>query len=54
MYAALLLHRLKKDITEDNIKKIIQAVGITPNDMKIKALVSAISEINIDELLRVL
>ena len=52
IYAALLLHRLQQPITEDNIKKVISAVGVTPNEVKIKALVSALSEINIDEAIK--
>jgi large subunit ribosomal protein L12 len=52
VYAALLLHKLKQDITEDNVKNIIKAAGATPNDVQIKALVSALSEVNIDEALK--
>jgi large subunit ribosomal protein L12 len=52
VYAALLLHKLKQDITEDNVKNIIKAAGATPNDVQIKALVTALSEVNIDEALK--
>ncbi|MFN3621551.1 MAG: 50S ribosomal protein P1 [Nitrososphaerales archaeon] len=52
IYAALLLHRLQQPINEENIKKIIAAAGITPSEVKVKALVSALSEINIDEALK--
>jgi large subunit ribosomal protein L12 len=52
IYAALLLHRLQQPITEDNVKKVIAAVGVTPNEVKIKALISALSEINIDEAIK--
>ena len=52
IYAALLLHRLQQPITEENIKKVIAAAGVTPNDVKVKALVSALSEINIDEAIK--
>ena len=51
-YAALLLHKLKQDITEDNVKNIIKAAGATPNDVQVKALVSALGEVNIDEALK--
>jgi large subunit ribosomal protein L12 len=52
VYAALLLHKLKKDITEDNVKNVIKATGVNPDDVKIKALVAALSEVNIDESLK--
>ena len=52
VYAALLLHKLKQDVTEDNVKNIIKAAGATPNDVQVKALVTALSEVNIDEALK--
>jgi len=52
IYAALLLHRLQQPITEDNVKKVIAAAGVTPNEVKVKALVAALSEINIDEAIK--
>lgn len=52
VYAALLLHRLKKDITEENVKKVVQATGVPPDEIKVKALVSALSEVNIEEAIK--
>ena len=52
IYAALLLHRLKKDVSEENLKKIVQAAGVKPDEIKVKALVSALGEVNIDEALK--
>lgn len=52
VYAALLLHRLQQPITEENVKKVVAAAGVTPNEIKVKALVSALSEINIDEAIK--
>lgn len=52
VYAALLLHKLDKKVDEENIKKVIKAAGVEPNEIKVKALVSALSEINIDEVLK--
>lgn len=52
VYAALLLHKLKQDITEDNITNIIKSAGATPNEVKVKALVAALSEVNIEEALK--
>ena len=52
VYAALLLHKLNKDITEDNVKNVIKATGANPDEVKIKALVAALSEVNIDDSLK--
>ena len=52
VYAALLLHKLKQSITEDNVKNVIKATGVTPDEIRVKALVAALSEVNIDEALR--
>ena len=52
VYAALLLHKLNKDITEDNVKSVIKATGANPDEVKIKALVAALSEVNIEESLK--
>lgn len=52
VYAALLLHRLKQDVTEDNVKNVIKATGASPDEVKVKALVAALSEVNIDEALK--
>jgi len=52
LYATLLLHSLGKEINEDNIKKVIQAAGATPDEAKIKALVSALEGVNIEEAIK--
>lgn len=52
VYAALLLHYAKQPITEDNVTKVLQSVGIQVDEVKVKALVSAIKEVNIDEAIK--
>ena len=52
VFAALLLHKLNKDITEDNVVSVIKATGVTPDEVKVKALVAALSEVNIEEALK--
>jgi large subunit ribosomal protein L12 len=52
VYAALLLHKLKQEITEDNIKNVVKSTVFTPNEVQVKAIVEAISEVNIDEALK--
>jgi large subunit ribosomal protein L12 len=52
VYAALMLHEAKKEINEENIKKIIEATGANIEEAKIKALVAALQGVNIDEALK--
>jgi large subunit ribosomal protein L12 len=47
-----MLHRLGKKVDEESIKKVISATGVQPDEIKVKALVAALSEINIDEALK--
>ncbi len=52
IYAAMLLHRAKKDINEENIKKVIHAVGIQKTDAEVKALVAALNGVDIDKAIK--
>ncbi len=52
VHAALILHKAGKEINEENIKKIIEAAGITADEAKIKTLVTSLKEVNIDEVLK--
>ncbi|MCW3132963.1 MAG: 50S ribosomal protein P1 [Methanophagales archaeon] len=49
IYAALLLHNSGKEVTEDGITAVMEAAGIAADKGRIKALISALSDINIDE-----
>ena len=51
VYAAMLLHSLGKDITEDAIKKTVSAAGGTPDEAQIKAAVSALKDADIDKII---
>jgi large subunit ribosomal protein L12 len=52
IYAALLLHKLGKPVSEENLTSVVKATGVSPDEVKIKALASALSEVNIDEALK--
>ena len=52
VYAALLLHKLKQPVNEENLKKVVSAAGASPDEVRVKALVSALGEINIDDALK--
>lgn len=52
VHAALLLHAVKKEITEENVKAVVKAAGISPDESRIKALIASLAEVNVDEVLR--
>lgn len=49
VYASLLLHEAKQEITENNISKILETAGIKPDSTKVKALVASLKDVNIEE-----
>jgi large subunit ribosomal protein L12 len=52
VYAALLLHKLKQDINEDNVTNVIKATGSAPDAVRIKALVTALGDVDIEAALK--
>jgi large subunit ribosomal protein L12 len=52
VYAALLLHKLKQDINEDNVTNVIKATGSAPDAVRIKALVAALGDVDIEAALK--
>ena len=49
VYAALMLHKLKKEINEANITGIVKASGAEVNEAQVKSLVAALADVNIEE-----
>lgn len=49
IYVALLLHKLGKDVNEENVKKVVAATGIEADDSKIKSLVASLKGVDIDK-----
>ncbi len=49
IYGALLLHKLGQEVSEDNLKKVISATGVEPDESKIKVLITSLKDVNIDE-----
>ena len=47
VYAALLLHSAGKDVNEDGIKKVVEASGVSADEVRIKALVAALEGVDI-------
>ncbi len=52
MYAAMLLHSAGREITEVSVESVITAAGIKPDNIRVKALVAALAEVDIDEALK--
>jgi len=52
IYGALLLHYAKQEINEENLAKVLQAAGLSPDEVRIKTLVAALKEVNIEEAIK--
>ncbi len=49
VYAALLLHKLGKNVDEANLSSVVKASGAEVNEAQVKSLVAALADINIDD-----
>ena len=47
VYAALLLHKLEKEVNEENVKKVVVATGAEVNESKIKSLIASLNGVDI-------
>lgn len=52
VYAALLLHKLQKDVTEDTLKAVVSASGADVNEAQVKSLVAALADVDINEAIK--
>jgi len=52
VYAALMLHKLKKDVTEENVTSIVKASGAEVNEAQVKALVASLADVDIEEAIK--
>ncbi len=52
IHAALALYYAGQEINEDNLKKVLEALGIQVDEAKVKMLVASLSEINLEEVLK--
>lgn len=50
IYAALMLHEVKRKVEPGDLEQVLKAAGAEPDPARIKQLVSALSNVNIDEL----
>jgi len=52
VYAAMLLHKAGKEITEKNVSEVLTAAGINADSVRVKALVASIAEVDIEEAIK--
>lgn len=52
VYAALLLHKLQKDVSEDNLRAVVSASGAEVNEAQVKSLVAALADVDISEAIK--
>jgi len=52
VYAALMLHKLKKEITEENVTSIVKSSGAEVNEAKVKSLVASLADVNIEDAIK--
>jgi large subunit ribosomal protein L12 len=49
IYAAMLLHANKKDLSEENIGAVLKSASVEFDTAKVKAMVASLKNINIDD-----
>ncbi|MDI6645051.1 MAG: 50S ribosomal protein P1 [Methanobacteriaceae archaeon] len=49
IYTAMLLHTTGQEVNEENVKKVLEAAGSEADDARIKALIAALEEVDIEE-----
>ena len=52
VYAALMLHKLQKEVTEENVTNIVKASGAEVNEAQVKALVASFADVNIEDAIK--
>ncbi len=52
VYAALMLHKLQKEVTEENVTNIVKASGVEVNEAQVKALVASLADVNIEDAIK--
>ena len=52
IYSAMLLHKAGKEITEDAVKSVLTAAGVSVDEARVKALVAALQGVDIEEAIK--
>ena len=51
IYAALILHESEKEINEESLTTVLKAADVKVEDVRVKALVAALEDVDIEEAL---
>tara|TARA_B110000014_G_C19680309_1_gene356863 strand:- start:51 stop:392 length:342 start_codon:yes stop_codon:yes gene_type:complete len=51
IYAALILHESEKEISEESLTTVLKAADVKVEDVRVKALVAALEDVDIEEAL---
>jgi len=46
------LHKLQKEVTEENVTNIVKASGAEVNEAQVKALVASLADVNIEDAIK--
>lgn len=52
VYAALLLHAARQPISEESIKRVLQAAGASVDEARVKALVVSLQGVDIEKVIQ--
>jgi len=52
IYAAILLHKAGKKVSEKNLSQVLTAAGINVDTVRVKALLASLAEVDIDEAIK--
>ena len=52
LYAAMLLHKAGKEISEKNLTEVLTAAGVNADPVRLKALVASLAEVDIEEAIK--
>jgi large subunit ribosomal protein L12 len=52
IYAAMLLHKAGKEINEENLTQVLTAAGVNVDQVRVKALVASLAEVDIEEAIK--
>ena len=51
IYAAMVLHKAGKKVDEVSLTKVLEAAGVKADASRVKALIAALENVNIDEVI---
>ena len=52
VYAALMLHKLEKEVNEANVTSVVKETGAEVNEAQVKALVASLADVNIEDAIK--